>query len=105
MSLNWNFNNKEKFNQLTEDEKNLSDAFIWGCMGVGLGEITEKNAEEWQWRYAYACKLNGPYFFVNDNPYVPTLEEVQKRIGLTTNCFPNKTRNQFLQQQARLFKV
>mgnify|MGYP001587160819 CR=1 FL=1 len=84
-------------------DKKLNEVFILGCMFVGLGEITEKNAEEWQWRYAFSAKLNGAYYQVNEKPYIPTLEEVKKRIGLHTNCFPDKTRNQFLQAQARQF--
>ena len=102
MALNFEFTDEKKYNQLTKDEKSLNDVFIWGMMVVGLGDITEKNAKEWQWRYDFASKLTGPFFYKNDEPYIPTLEEVEKRIGLRTNNFPAKTRKQFIAAQARL---
>ncbi len=101
--LNFQFTDNEKFNSLTVDEKKLNDTFIWGCMFVGLANITEKNAKEWQWRYEYSVKLNGPSFTIDGKPYIPTIEDVKKRIGLTTNCFPDKSRNQFVQSQARIY--
>lgn len=103
MSLNWQFTDKARFDALTEEEKKMNEPYIWGCMFIGLAEITEKNAEEWQWRYEYSCKLNGATFYLDDKPYIPTIEDVKKRIGLRTNCFPNKTRNMFIQQQARIY--
>lgn len=103
--LNWQFTNKKLFDSLTKDEKKLNDVFIWGCMFVGLGKITEKNAEEWQWRYEYASKLNGPYNTINGKAYIPTLDDIKKRIGLHTNCFPNKTRNQFIKGQTRIYNM
>ncbi len=101
--LNWQFTDKKRFDLLTKQEKEFSDVYIWGCMFVGLGNITEKNAEEWQWRYEYMVKLNGAHFTIDGKPYIPTIEDVKKRIGLHTNCFPNKTRNQFIQSQARIY--
>lgn len=101
MSLNFQFN-KESFEKMTADDKAVNDAFIWGCMLVDLREITEKNATEWHWRYCFATKVNGAIFTVADKPYIPTLEEVRKRIGLHTNC-SERTRNQFVAKVVRLF--
>ncbi len=101
MSLNFNFTDKVRFNQLTDEDKKLNDVFIWGCMAVCLREISEKNAAEWQWRYAFAVNLNGAFFYNKEEPYIPTLEEVKKRIGLSTNA-DNKTRKQFIAGQVRI---
>lgn len=102
MSLDWRFTDAERFAKLTDEEKSFNDTFIWGMMAVGLGEITEKNAEEWAWRYAYAVRLNGAFYYVDDKIYIPTVEQVRKRIGLSTNNHPNKTRRQFIAMQARI---
>lgn len=102
MSLNFQFEDKERFNKLTDEEKKQNDIFIWGCLLIDLGEITEKNAEEWHWRYCFANKVNGPFYTVKGEPYEPTLEEVQKRIGLHTNV-SNRTRNQFIQKVVRIY--
>ena len=106
MSLNFQFTNLEQFNNLTEEDKKWNDAFIWGCMIIDLGEITEKNAEEWEWRYRFMVKLNGAHYYKRvgkeDVPYIPTIEEVRKRVGLHTNV-SNRTRNQFIQKQVRIF--
>jgi hypothetical protein len=109
MALNWQFTDKARFDALTDKEKKDNEIFVWGCLIMDLGEITEKNAEEWHWRFAFASKLNGPYYYKmdaegkRDHPYIPTLEEVQKRIGLHTNV-SNKTRNQFVTKMVKQFK-
>lgn len=104
--LNWQFADTERFNKLTEEEKKWNDAFIWGCILVGLKGITEKNAEEWEWRYKFMVKLNGASYYARvgkeDKEWIPTLEDIKKRIGLTTNC-DQKTRNQFIQSQVRIY--
>lgn len=105
MSLNWQFTNKEAFAKFTDKDKEENNIFVWACMAVGLRAITEKNAEEWHWRFSFATKLNGPLASGKDGiVYIPSLEEVKKRIGLTTNC-SERTRNQFVAGQVRMFKV
>ena len=45
MSLNWRFKDDAVFEALpkTDEERNITDSLIWGCMLVDLGEISEKN--------------------------------------------------------------
>lgn len=95
MSLNWNFTDKERFNKLTEEEKKLNDSFIWGCLGIGIGEITEKNAAEWHARYCFYVDVLGAMATVDKKPWIPSLEDVKKRIGLRTNIFPKETDAKF----------
>lgn len=88
----------------------MNDAYIWGAMLVDLRDITEKNAEEWAWRFAFASKLNGAMFHTTNtktgkrSDYIPTLEDIKKRIGLTTSVSP-KTRAQFVAKMVRNFKA
>lgn len=101
MSLNWQFTDKARFALLTEQEKNINHCFVWGCMIIDLGSITEKNAQEWHQRYVIANSKVGPFYYMtNKKPWVPTLEDVKKRIGRQTNV-ATKTRKQFINKLAR----
>ena len=102
MALNWQFADKAKYAAMTKDDKALNDAFIWGCLCIDMGDITLKNAEEWQWRYAFAVKMNGAYFYVGKKEWIPTLDEVKKRIGLHTNV-STKTHKQFIDKMVRIY--
>ena len=72
----------------------MNDAFVWGCMWVDLRGITEKNVAEWQSRYQFAVANRGAMYYVNNKDWIPTVDDVRKRIGLTTNV-SNRTRKQF----------
>lgn len=96
--LNFQFTDKERYNTLTVDEKSINDAYVFGCLAIDMSRITEDNAEEWQLRYAFAVDLNGAYYYVNGKEYRPTIKDVRKRIGLTTNC-SQRTRKQFYAKQ------
>lgn len=71
--------------------KALTDALIWATMAVDIGEITEKNAEEFHWRVKELEETyNQPFLrYLDDNGEVQkrpiTLEEVRAHIGLSTN--------------------
>lgn len=104
MSLNWQFTDKARFDALTPDEKKVNTCFVWGCMFVDLGSITEANAKEWHARYLFVDKISGPFYYETQTddekenkiqrPWSPTLDDVRKRIGLKTNV-TTKTRSQF----------
>ena len=103
MSLNFQFTDKQKFDALTEQEKEQNNCFIWWSLLLDLNSITEKNADEWLWRIKFATQLNGPTYLNSDKtPYIPTLDEIKKRIGLKTNV-SNKTRNQFIAKEVRIY--
>jgi hypothetical protein len=94
------------------DERKLSpitEAMIWHCMFVGMGEITEKNWLEWWMRYH---TLNSLFEEVETYPHVvdgkwvvdghgqlmrrPMLaSDVRAHVGLKTNCFPNWSKTRF----------
>jgi len=66
----------------------ITQTIIFGCMGTGIGEITDANAEEWACRYILASKAGG---------YDPdlTLADVRAHVGLTTNVFPKVSNAEF----------
>lgn len=107
MSLNYQFTDKERWAKLTDEDKAWNDAYIWMALGLDLGEITEKTAPEWVWRWTFYSKLVGPAYWKvvdgkRDSEYRPDLAEVQKRIGLHTNV-STKTRNQFVKKMVDSF--
>ena len=110
MSLDWRFTDEKRFSKMSTEDNLFNDCYVWGTLLLGLNEITEKNAKEWEWRMAFYTALNGPmYYYSNENskkrkPYVATLEEIEKRIGLKTNA-SKKTRSQFVKDMAKNFKV
>ena len=104
MSLNWNFTDKERFAKLTEEEKKQNDLYVWGCLAVGIGEITKKNAKEWLARYAFYTNCLGAMYLTKGEPYIPSLEDVEKRIGLRTNVFPNETEAAFAKKVYQAWK-
>lgn len=107
MSLNWQFTDKARFKKFTKQERQENECFIWCALYLDLRDITEKNASEWVWRWTFGSKLNGPYFYrmkdgKRQEPFVPTLADVKKRIGLTTNV-STRTRRQFIDKAVRIF--
>lgn len=107
MPLNWRFTDEKRFKAIPKDERCFNDCFVWAALFLDLRDITEKNAKEWVWRWTFGNKLNGPYFYrMKDNkrqePFVPTLADVKKRIGLTTNV-STRTRRQFIDKAVRIF--
>jgi hypothetical protein len=103
MSLDWRFTDDSVFSKLTEEEKKRNDLYIWGCLSVGIAQITEKTAKEWQFRYAFAVQLNGAYYSLDGKAIVPTLADVRKRIGLSTNV-STFSRTEFLKRHIRTFE-
>lgn len=79
----------------------LTNALIWGCMVVGIGEITEANYREWWGRYHLAerdgCFLYGPA--PDHAARFVTLDEVRSHIGLRTNVFPKVSASAWLKRR------
>lgn len=93
MSLNYDLRNVPKANWQDADG-NMSDAtesIIFATIPVQIGAITEENWIEFYVRYKTHCGMRGygeALFF--------TPEDVRKHIGLTTNVFPEASREEWL---------
>ena len=96
MSLNWSVKKvPEKFWKGDDNpEWPITNALIWATMEVDLGEITEKNAEEF-YRRLFCMDV------VYGQPKRFTLRQVRDRIGLSTNV-ADRTKRQF---DAKVSKV
>lgn len=113
MSLNWEFKDKVRHAALTDEEKKGNDVYIWAAVPLCIGEITEKNAKEWLWRFVFASKLGGAmaYTTIKEDgkpdrreEYYPTLEDVRKRIGLSVNV-NTESRAAFIRKAVRSFSA
>lgn len=97
MSLNWNI---EKCDPLAKSPGNwgTTDSFIWATMAVDLGELTEKNHNEWRVRlkmWARTSEPRGLFAMLLDLPEA----EWRMRYGLHTNV-PTTTRAAFKRKLA-----
>ncbi len=107
MSLNWSLEGCEDWEALkTDEEWPITQTLIFATMGVGIGEITEKTLPEFYARIAFLERLNGSFVKAQsedgsdwvDRPI--TVEDIRRRIGLTTNVFPQETRAKWAKRQA-----
>jgi len=100
MSLDWSISKCEDWEELTNDEEwPLTNALIWMTISTDIGEITEKNADEFYTRIRMVESVHGYSFFKTDpetkaRKSAITYESIRRRIGLSTNVI-TKTPNQF----------
>lgn len=76
----------------------ITNGLIWATMGIGIGEITKANWQEFYARLRVLDKLTGHTSLQERNdetgkfePRPFTAEEVKAHIGLTTNVFPKES--------------
>lgn len=103
MSLDWNisrikdretvcFQGKGKDRRLKPETKIL----IFATLSVGLGDITEKNLEEWRYRFAVLDRINSHVGNMKGKGFNPTAEQLRAHVGLSTNVFPAVPRKKWL---------
>lgn len=79
MSLNWNAKKVEGWDEM---DPNKRESLIFATMFVDMGEITEKNHEEFYLRYVQFHMATGQ----KDDLYL-SQDDVKGAIGLSTNVF------------------
>lgn len=99
MSLDWSISNVQNWESISMKEENgleatKTNALIWATLSVDLPGITEKNAEEFFWRIKVLEQKQGPFIWrykgegeaaTEREAYEFTKEDIQRRIGLSTN--------------------
>jgi len=107
MSLRWSLEECKDYEELTKDKLQMAinDALIWGTMNTGIPKITEKNYKEFYYRYELHTVLYGPAFYIDEDftPYKMTVDDVKRRIGLSTNA-SELTTSQFFNDLKRRLK-
>lgn len=110
MSLNYWFDKIDNYKEVvwipTPTDENpdevtmnpVTNALIFGSISVGLGEITDKNIDEWVARFRIIEKLHGHMLVKGDGtPWFVTNEEFVAHIGLRTNV-SNESRAQWMRR-------
>lgn len=110
MSLNFKLDKIKDYQTVCWQDEKLSavtDGLIWATMGVGLGEITEKNINEWLVRLTFSDKLFGTMLGLAgekgervERPF--TRWELVQHIGLRTNVV-NEPRAKWMKRNAERF--
>jgi hypothetical protein len=104
MSLDWSIENIPDYKEVCwiDGKMNpVTSALVFATMGVGLGSITERNAEEFGWRLALWQRLFNPLLVeVVDDEFVAkdlTIDDVRAHVGLHTNV-SDETRPRWLKR-------
>ena len=117
MSLNWNVERCKDWKILTNNngsdkpkdtlEWTITESLIWSSMTCGFDEITEKNYKEIWFRVNLWETYKGSYISVRTKKdtyerYFITLEDIKKRIGLSTNADRETLKQNFTKLLKRL---
>lgn len=116
MSLDWDLTGIEDYEELCwipdpdgathEDgrpRKTLSvitEAIIWLTISTGIGEITDKTAEEFYARSVLIGKLYGPAYYEDGEGRQLTVDQIRQHKGLRTNVFPQESETKFVKRHA-----
>lgn len=108
MALKWNVEHIKDHDTVCWIEENgkqcvnpVTQTLIFGTMMVGLGEITDKNVDEFVARFRILEKLQGPFLIKGDGePWYLSDEDFIAHIGLWCNV-SNETRSRWV---ARIFR-
>lgn len=100
MSLDWNIDNVHNWKEIAEDqhERVITQTIVFGTMAIDIGTLTEDNWMEAYARFDLVQRWSGAWVHRNGEPYYLTADDFKRRIGLTTNVFPEKTRAQWMQR-------
>lgn len=109
MSLNWNLTKVKELDKLHEDDNwsGIIDMMIWATMMVDMGDITEKNWQEFAARIYLHQKMWGAMLAQTDKEtgkredFFITPFHVKRLIGLSTNV-GTKTNAQWLKRMGKL---
>lgn len=105
MSLNWDVTNIKDYKTLCwipeptkENPEQVrinptTEALIWATMNVGIGDLSEKNLDEFAYRLFFYEKNFQTFLNSQDGPVPLTYEDLKAHIGLRTNVsFETRTK-------------
>jgi len=105
MSLDFNIKNIKNYKTLCYQKGRgmapVTEALIWSTVGIGIGEITDKNHEEFYERLQLQQKVYGPLLQVEGGPFDITLDMIRDHIGLKTNVYPKISKKKFMSNLAQ----
>lgn len=88
MSLIADYSGVQGYEALHSDllEKGKSDYLCFALMGVGISSVTERNWIDVFSRIEIVQRLEGAFISDNGEPVYYTPEDIERRIGYTTNA-------------------
>jgi hypothetical protein len=75
-----------------DENKDLTESLIFGCIGTGIGTLTRDNLPEYR-----ARMIVGGFWLKGDDGY-PTIADLLPYVGLRTNVFPEESRAKWLKR-------
>lgn len=82
-------------------QNTVTTSLIFRCAAVGFQDITLENYQEFWARCKVVSQLSGAPIVGPDGDVDFKLSDVRDHVGLTTNCFPNKSPDSFVRDQGR----
>lgn len=88
MPLTYNFTEIRDYEDLHKDEfeRYVTDAIVWLSMPLGVGTITEDNADLFHFGITVLEGIHGMFLNKGGKPYRISQEDVRRRTGLRTNA-------------------
>ena len=83
----------------------ITNGLIWYTLALGMGEITEKNCEEFYRRMVMHDKMSGTLLQKGGAPAYISFAEIKQHIGLHTNVWPKETDIQFFKKMMKNVKI
>lgn len=80
MSLNWDSNKCANPTPADENEAGGRECLIWGSIATDMGEITEKNVDEWLFRFKFLESVGKS---ITNQPM--TRSVIERWVGLRMN--------------------
>ena len=104
MSLNWNIEKVQDWKEIADggDESVTTSVLVNLTMSVGIGTITEKNADEFYARVHLIEQIDGAYRNKDGKGIKFTKDDITRRIGLTTNA-SNFSRAEFIKRRMKWY--
>lgn len=109
MSLDWSVANVKDHATVTTspfDEHKwhpVTEAIVWACMAVELSGITEKNIDEFWFRYKAWQMVAGASLLNKDGDLYVTRKDVELHIGLSTNV-SDQSRKYFMDKLVKVIE-
>lgn len=101
MALHYDFTKVENVDELhkSDDECGISHSLVWATVAVGIGNLDEKNLEEFYIRLKW-LERDGAFMKSKVGPIYFTLEMLRNRLGMHTNA-GYETRAAWVKRQSK----
>ncbi len=108
MSLDWDCEDCEDPIAANETEAGIRKALVFESVAVGLGSITEENADEWMFRSMLLQRIDMSTIMFAEDAFGARARELRKALrrwrGMTTNASHKPKRKDWMQQTMALLE-